>query len=415
MFAPIEWMIAGRYVRARRTEGFISVIALISFLGIMLGVGALIIVLSVQNGLRAELVKSVLGFKGHITVIAAGGGELGDYAAVAERIRQADGIASVTPLVEGQILAAHAGRSSGALVRGLTKADLKVRRLVAENIKQGTLETFNGNNAILIGSRLALHLGAVVGDKITLVSPNGTITAFGTVPRMQAYTIVGIFEVGHFQFDRSFIFMPLEASQKYFRLNEGVSLLEVFVDDPDALRGPRQAVLSALGPNQRFFDWQQENRTIFNALQVQKNVMFLIVTLIILVASLNIVSSLVMLVKDKGSAIAILRTVGAPRGMIMRIFLIAGTSIGFAGTLVGVIGGLLITNNIASIQAFLEGLSGTELMSAEVFFFSQLPSEVDPGEVVMIAAMSLGLSVLATLYPSWRAARLDPVEALRYE
>ena len=413
MFAPIEWMIAGRYVRARRTEGFISIIALISFLGIMLGVGALIIVLSVQNGLRAELVKSVLGFKGHITVVSAAG-ELRDYAALAERLRQAEDIVTVTPLVEGQILAANNGRSSGALVRGLSKADLKQRRLVADNIRQGTLETFNGNN-ILVGTRLALALGAAVGDQITLISPNGTITAFGTVPRMQAYTIAGTFEVGHFQFDRNFIFMPLEAAQKYFRLKDGVSLLEVFVEDPDALARPRAAVQGALGQGQRYFDWQQENRSIFNALQVQKNVMFLIVMLIVLVASLNIVSSLIMLVKDKSSAIAILRTVGASRGMIMRIFFIAGTSIGFAGTLVGTVGGLIITINIASIQQALERLTGTELYSAEVFFFSQLPSEIDPGEVVMIAGMALGLSILATLYPSWRAARLDPVEALRYE
>lgn len=414
MFAPIEWMIAGRYVRARRSEGFISVIALISFLGIMLGVGALIIVLSVQNGLRAELVKSVLGFKGHITVVS-GTGELRDYAALTGKIRQGEGIASVTAMVEGQILAAKDGRSSGALVRGLTKADLKARRLVAENIRQGSLETFNGNDAVLIGTRLALALGATVGDKITLISPNGTVTAFGVVPRMKAYTIVGTFEVGHFQFDRSFIFMPLEAAQSYFRLKDSVSLLEVFVDDPDALAAPRAAVQAALSPAARYFDWQQENRTIFNALQVQKNVMFLIVTLIVLVASLNIVSSLIMLVKDKGSAIAILRTVGASRGMIMRIFFIAGTSIGLAGTLVGTAGGLLITSNIASIQRGLERLTGTELLSAEVFFFSQLPSEIDPGEVVMIAGMALALSVLATLYPSWRAARLDPVEALRYE
>ncbi len=414
MFTPIEWMIAGRYVRARRTEGFISVIAWFSFLGIMLGVATLIIVLSVQNGLRAELVKSVLGFKGHITVISAEGG-LRDYSALAERLGQAEGVVSATPLVEGQILAAHSGRSSGALVRGLSKADLQKRALVADNIRAGTLETFSGNDAILVGTRLARALGASVGDKITLISPDGTITAFGTVPRSKAYTIIGTFEVGHFQFDRSFIFMPLAAAQRYFRLDDAVSLLEVFVEDPDALRAPRQAIQSALGPNQRFIDWQQQNRSIFNALQVQKNVMFLIVMLIILVAAFNIISSLIMLVKDKSSAIAILRTVGASRGMIMRVFFIAGTSIGLAGTLVGTVAGLIITSNIASIQKALERLTGTELFSAEIYFFSQLPSEVDTGEVVMIAGMALGLSILATLYPSWRAARLDPVEALRYE
>ncbi|MCZ6591746.1 MAG: lipoprotein-releasing ABC transporter permease subunit [Alphaproteobacteria bacterium] len=414
VFAPIEWMIAGRYVRARRSEGFISVIAAISILGIMLGVGALIIVLSVQNGLRAEFIKSVLGFKGHITVVSSEG-VLRNHAGLANRLRQTEGVVSVTPLVEGQILATHKGRSSGAIIRGLSKPDLQKRRLVAENIRNGTLETFSGNNAILVGTRLARVLGANVGDQITLVSPNGTVTVFGTVPRMKAYTIIGTFEVGNSLFDGGFIFMPLGVAQRYFRLGDGVSKLEVFVEDPDALGEPRREIASALGPNQRLFDWQQENRSIVNALQVQKNVMFLIVALIILVAAFNIISSLIMLVKDKSSAIAILRTVGASRGMIMRVFFIAGTSIGFAGTLVGTVGGLLITIYIENIQRFIERLSGTELFSPEVYFLSRLPSEINPGEVVMIAGMALGISILATLYPSWRAARLDPVEALRYE
>ncbi len=414
MFTPVEWMLAGRYVRARRAEGFISVIAAFSFLGIMLGVGTLIIVLSVQNGLRAELVKSVLGFKGHITVLSTER-SVRNYTALAELISQFDQVRSVTPLIEGQILATNNGRSSGALVRAMSREDLEKRPLIAGNIRSGSLAGFHGNDAVIVGTRLARALGAGLGDQITLVSPDGTATAFGTVPRMKAYTIVGMFEVGHFQFDRSFIFMPLAAAQRYFRLDGGVSMLEVFVDDPDALQVPRRAILSALDANERLFDWQQENRAVFNALQVQKNVMFLIVTLIILVATFNIISSLIMLVKDKGSAIAILRTVGASRGMIMRVFFIAGTSIGFAGTAVGTVGGLLITNNIAAIQKWLEGLSGADLFSPEIFFFSQLPSEVDPGEVVAIAVMALVLSVLATLYPSWRAARLDPVEALRYE
>lgn len=414
MFAPIEWMIAGRYMRARRAEGFVSVIAAFSFFGIMLGVGTLIIVLSVQNGLRAELLKSILGFKGHIAVVSTAG-NLDGYGEIADRLRQTEGVVSVTPLIEGQVLATRNGRSSGALVRGLALEDLKQRQLVAGNIRAGTLEDFKGPNAIFVGTRFARALGARVGDKITLVSPNGTVTAFGTVPRMQAYTIVGTFEVGHFEFDRSFVFMPLAAAQRYFRFDDAVSKIEVFVEDPDNLRKPRRAILSSLGPGLGMFDWEGENRSIFNALQVQKNVMFLIVMLIIVVAAFNIISSLIMLVKDKSSGIAILRTVGASRGMIMRVFFIAGTSIGLAGTVAGTVGGLLITSNIAAIQRGLEGLTGAELFSPEVFFFSQLPSEVDPGEVVMIAGMALGLSVLATLYPSWRAARLDPVEALRYE
>jgi lipoprotein-releasing system permease protein len=342
-------------------------------------------------------------------------GNLTGYPVLIERLRQVEGVVTVTPLIEGQILATHKDRSSGAQVRGVSNADLQNRKLVAGNIRAGSMAEFKGRNAILIGTRMARSLGATVGDKITLVSPSGTITAFGTVPRMQAYNIVGTFEVGHFQFDRSFIFMPLAAAQRYFRLDGAVTKIEIFVEDPDALGPPRRAIENALGPNQRLFDWQRVNHSFVNALQVQKNVMFLIVMLIILVAAFNIISSLIMLVMDKGSAIAILRTVGASRGMIMRVFFIVGTSIGLAGTLVGMTGGLLITSNIASIQRALERLSGTELFSAEVYFFSQLPSKVVPGEVVMVAGMALGLSILATLYPSWRAARIDPVEALRYE
>ncbi|MGB0572019.1 MAG: lipoprotein-releasing ABC transporter permease subunit [Alphaproteobacteria bacterium] len=414
MFSPVEWMIALRYMRARRAEGFISVIAGFSLMGIALGVATLIIVLSVMNGFRGELLDRILGLNGHIAVVSSSGA-LSDYDPLADRVRMVDGVLSVTPLVEGQILATNGGRSAGALVRGLTPEALAARPSIAGNIRLGSLNQFGAGDGVVMGSRLARTLGVRAGDKVTLVSPRGTVTAFGTVPRMQAYRVAATFEVGMFEFDSTFIFMPLEAAQQYFRLGDTVNQLEVFVDDPDAFQQERFDIAKVVGPGHRLFDWQQANSSFFNALQVERNVMFLILTLIILVAAFNIISSLIMLVKDKGAAIAILRTVGASRGMVMRVFFIVGTSIGVVGTVAGAILGLVFSENIEVIRRWLENLTGTELFAAEIYFLSQLPAEVDPGEVVMVICMALGLSVLATLYPSWRASRLDPVEALRNE
>jgi lipoprotein-releasing system permease protein len=414
MFLPVEWMIALRYMRARRAEGFISVIAGFSLMGIALGVATLIIVLSVMNGFRGELLDRILGLNGHIAVVSSTG-TLSDYDPLAERVRMIDGVLSVTPLVEGQILATNGGRAAGALVRGVTPEALAARPSIAGNIRLGSLDQFGGGDAVVMGSRLARTLGVRVGDKVTLVSPRGTVTAFGTVPRMQAYRVAATFEVGMFEFDSTFIFMPLAAAQQYFRLGDTVNQLEVFVEDPDAFQQQRRAIAEVIDPNHRLFDWQQANSSFFNALQVERNVMFLILTLIIVVAAFNIISSLIMLVKDKGSAIAILRTVGASRGLVMRVFFIVGASIGVVGTIAGAILGLVFSENIEVIRRWLESLTGTEMFAAEIYFLSQLPAEVDPREVIMVVSMALGLSILATLYPSWRASRLDPVEALRNE
>jgi len=413
MFAPVEWMIAGRYMRARRQEGFISVIAGFSLLGIALGVATLIIVLSVMNGFRAELLGRILGLNGHFSVLSQTG-EFTNYQPLVFALRDLPEVVAVTPLVEGQVMATNRDRAAGALVRGLTLDDLRQRPTIADNVVTGSLDAFEGD-AVLLGSRLARNLGVVAGDKVTLVSPQGTNTAFGRVPRMKAYTIAGTFEVGMYEYDNTFVFMPLPAAQLYFKTGEGVSQIEVMVRDPDDILRARVAIGSAIKPGQRVFDWQQANSSFFNALQVERNVMFLILTLIILVAAFNIISSLIMLVKDKGGDIAILRTMGASRGTIMRVFFITGASIGVIGTLIGTVLGLLFCANIETLRQWLESLTGTELFAAEIYFLSQLPAKVDTGEVVMVVAMALGLSVLATLYPSWRAARLDPVEALRYE
>ena len=414
MFSAFEWMVAMRYLRARRQEGFISVIAWFSLLGIALGVATLIIVMSVMNGFRQELLSRILGVNGHLSVYGVER-SLTNYDRLSGRVAAVEGVVKVTPMIEGQVMAAANGQATGALVRGLKPGDLRSREILADNIQFGDLDDFMGLDSVVIGTRLARKLVLRVGDKITLISPKGNITAFGTVPRLRSYKIAALFKVGMHEYDSSFIFMPLAAAQKYFKLPQAVNYLDVVIDNPDAARAKTRDVWQAIGAQGRIYDWQQSNSSFFNAIQVERNVMFLILTLIIVVAAFNIISSLIMLVKDKGRDIAILRTMGATRGMIMRVFFLSGASVGVLGTLTGLILGLAFAENIETIRQWIQALTGTELFAAEIYFLSQLPAVVDSGEVATVVIMGLGLSFLATLYPSWRAARLDPVDALRYE
>lgn len=414
MFSRFEWMVAMRYLRARRQEGFISVIAWFSLLGIGLGVATLIIVMSVMNGFRQELLARILGINGHLSVYGDTQ-QLSGYDELAEKLRKVKGVLSVTPMIEGQVMATASGAARGAIVRGLRPHDLAQRAIVAANVQGGSLDDFKGDDAVLIGVRLAEKLGLAVGGRVNLISPQGNVTAFGTVPRMRAYRVVGTFNIGMFEYDSAFVFMPLEAAQVYFRMPGAVTNLEVFIGDPEAAYRMAGRLQDQLGPGRRVHDWQRVNSSFFNAIQVERNVMFLILTLIIVVAAFNIVSSLIMLVKDKGRDIAILRTMGATRGSVMRIFLLSGASVGVIGTGLGFVLGLAFSLNIETIRQWIQGLTGTELFAAEIYFLSRLPAVVDAGEVATVVLMGLVLSFLATLYPSWRAARLDPAEALRYE
>ncbi len=413
-FSPFEWMLSLRYLRARRKEGFISVIAGFSFLGIMLGVATLIIVMAVMNGFRKELLDKILGLNGHL-LIQPLESPLTDWEEVADRINRVSGVRLAAPIVEGQALASSPFNAGGVLVRGIRVADLMKLPSIANNIKQGSLDGFDEGQGIVIGRRLADQLSVRSGDNLTLVAPKGAVTPMGTTPRIKIYKIAAVFEVGMSEYDAAFVFMPLKEAQAYFNRAGDVTAIEVYTASPDRIDTYRKAVQEAAKRPIFMIDWRQRNATFFNALQVERNVMFLILTLIVLVAALNIVSGLIMLVKDKGQDIAILRTMGATQGAITRVFLITGASIGVVGTIFGFLFGVLVCRNIESIRQFLSWMTSTELFSPELYFLSKLPADLDIGETTAVVVMALTLSLLATLYPSWRAARLDPVEALRYE
>ncbi len=412
IFGPFERMVAGRYLRARRQEGFVSVIVGFSFLGIALGVATLIIVMAVMNGFRQDILSRILGVNDHIDVSSTTA--LTDFDTLAIKIREVNGVVEVTPIVEGQAMITSDKYAGGALVRGIRADDVRAKPWIADHILEGSLDEFAKGEGIMIGSRMAERYGVKAGDQLTVISPRGNTTAFGTVPRMRAFPVVGVFNVGMSDFDSGIIFMPLELGQKFFRYEDSVTDLEVRVADPDNARLIATEIV-ALQPNLRAYSWEQINSALFNALQVERNVMFLILTLIIVVAAFNIISGLIMMVKDKGRNIAIMRTMGATRGMIMRIFLLAGTAVGTVGTLLGFGLGVLFCDNIESIREFLQNVTGTELFSPEIYYLTQIPARMDWRETTSVVAMSLVLSLAATLYPSWRAARTDPVEALRYE
>jgi lipoprotein-releasing system permease protein len=412
-FAPFEWMISLRYLRARRKDGFISVNVWFSLIGIMLGVGTLIVVMAVMNGFRKELLDKILGLNGHL-VIQAQETPLTDYINVAGRVSKVPGIRLAVPLVEGQALASSPVSASGVLVRGIRGEDLARLPAISVNIRQGTLDGFDDGSGLVIGRRLADQLAARTGDTITLVSPRGPVTPLGPMPRLKSYKIAAVFEIGMSEYDSAIVFMPLTEAQAYFSRAGDVTAIELYTENPDKVGEYRPLVSEAAQRPIFMIDWRQRNSSFFSALQVERNVMFMILMLIVIVANFTIASSLNMLVKDKVADIGILRTMGATRGSIMRIFVIIGLTIGVLGDVLGFVLGTIICLNVESIRQFMSWLTNTEIFRPEIYFLSRLPAEMDAGETLAVIVMTVVIAFIATIYPAWQAARVDPVEALRY-
>jgi lipoprotein-releasing system permease protein len=440
-FSRFEWMLAGRYLRARRKEAFISVISWLTLIGVAIGVATLIVVMSVMNGFRAELLTKILGLNGHFTAYPIDS-RFTDYDETAVKLETVDGVLLAVPYVEGQALASGQQESTGVSVRGIEASSIEKLTLLRDGAVLGGWDQWDGSMGVAIGQRLAEKLGVTIGDPITIVNPNGANTPFGKTPAIRSFPVNVIFNLGMVEFDSFYVYMPMQPAQTYFKMFDDVlrdgfaepppdatdeeidaayerrywaTAVEVFIDDPDAVTPMRDRIQTDVDRQLILYDWRQRNETFFSALQVERVVMFTILSMIILVAAFNIISSLVMLVKDKASDIAILRTMGATRGSIMRVFSMTGFAIGLGGTVIGLILGVLVASNAETLRAFISGLTNIPIFPPEIFFLSHLPSRIDPGEVTIVALLALGLSFLATLYPAWRAAQYDPVEALRYE
>lgn len=419
IFSPVERMLAWRYLRARRREGFIALTTWFAIVGIALGVATLILVTSLMNGIREEMTSRFIGIDGHITIYGPARA-FTNFEPVAAQVAALPGVKSVTPHVEGQVMASAHGRALGAQITAMPYADISKRELFTNALQEGSLAALDDNTGVVLGSRLAENLGLSVGDTVTLISPQGRSTIAGFIPRMKAYPVVGTIKLGMHAMDGALIIMPLEEAQTYFLLNGpdgqgGVSNLEVMANHVDDAATVARSIRETLPLGVRVYDWQQSNASVFNALKVQRNVMVIILGLIILVAAFNIISSLVMLVKDKAHDVAILRTMGASRASVMRVFMLAGSLIGVVGTVGGVVLGLLLAANLEAIQRGVEAIIGQKILVEDIYFLSSLPTRTDPLEVLVIVLLSLALSFMATIYPARRAASLDPVEALRYE
>ncbi len=414
MVPYFERFIAFRYLGSKRKEGLISVIAWFSLIGIALGVATLIIVMSVMNGFRAELLTRILGLNGHITVYDRRA-PIKDFNQLALRIGEIPSVLYVTPQIQGQAMIMIDGKATGVLIRGLDPLIMENKSLISKNIVVGKLKEFGSGADVVIGKRLADRIGVTPGDKVLLISPTSSTTAFGNMPRIKAFKVAAVFNVGMYEYDSTLAYLPLRQAQLFFKSGDTVNALEVEIKNPAKVEVVREALEKILSGNRYALDWKQRNSSFFNALKVERNVMFLILTLIILVAAFNIISSMIMLVYDKTSSIAILRTMGASRAAITRIFFLSGSIVGCVGTAAGLVLGVVFCLNIESIRGLMESFTGTELFSAEIYFLSKLPAEIDWIEVAYVVAMALFLTFIASIYPAWRASRTEPAEVLRGE
>jgi lipoprotein-releasing system permease protein len=417
MFGPFERMVAGRYLRARKGERFVSIIAIFSLVGIALGVATLIVVTSVMSGFQTELVTRILGANGHVTVEAYAGQKIDNYQQLVTNIGKLPDVASATPVLDGQaLLTTNGGGSRGGLVRGMTQADLRALHTVSDHILAGSLNDFRGDDAIVVGVGLANMYRLKIGDPLTVISPQGAATAFGTIPRVRAYRVAAIFDAGLSDYNNSIVFLPLPAAQAFFQKPEAVTGVEIRMYDPDRVDAIEPALTALIDPKTTWVrDWRHANDGLIGVLQVQKDTMFIVLGMIVLVAAFNVISSLIMLVKDKRADIAVLRTIGASSGAVLRIFLMCGAFVGVSGTLIGTLIGVTFCWNIHAIQHAIERMTGGEVFSSSVFMLTSLPNTIDWGDVARVVVLGLVLSLLATIYPSWRAAKTDPVEALRHE
>ncbi len=418
MFSLFERFVALRYLRAKRKEGFISVITSFAGIGIAIGVATLIIVTSVMNGFKDQLLSRILGINGHISIASIRNTPFNNYRdAIKSLEEKVDGVNIAIPMIEKQLLATAGNSAEGVMIRGIKANDIQKKQVLREGFKDFDLNFFK-DDVVVLGYKLANKLGVMEGDEITLLSPQGKVTMFGTVPRMKSYKVAGTFNFGMYEYDANFIFMPLESVQKFFSLGDGVTAIDITLRDNADIDHTRELIRVAIeNSNNRAFiyDYRQTNSAFLNAVDVERNVMFIVLSLIVLVAAFNIITGLIMLVKDKGKDIAVLRTMGASKGAILKIFFLDGAFIGIVGTFFGIILGLLFCDNIENIRQFLQNIAGRDLFAQEVYFLSKLPAKVETDVVVSIGIMSLLLSFIATLYPAYRAAKMDPVEALRYE
>lgn len=416
MFSKLEFLIALRYLRSKRKEGFISITAIFSFVGIMIGVATLIIVMSVMNGFRFELVNRILGINAHVTVYSSDG-KISGYEKIIDEIKEIPGVIFANPIVESQAMLSSSSKNAGGLIKGVKFDDLQHKKLITDNITRGEIDSINQKDEVIIGSAVAQNMGLKVGDDIKIIAAETNQTIIGSIPRIKTYKVGGVFDSGMYEYDSTTVFMNYEMAQTHFRFADSASGIEVFVSDPSKIDEIKEQFYQIIlrHPDLYATNWEQSNSGFIDALKVESTVMFLILTLIILVAAFNIISSMIMLVNDKNKNIALLRTLGMSKGSVMRIFLICGSSIGFVGTFLGFLLGVLFATNINSIKVWLESMTNVSLFNPMVYFLSTLPAKVFVSDVVVIVGMSLAISFLATLYPAYRASKANPAEILRYE